>query len=196
MPIHSVSACALVGHCCPVNSTGSLGSPPYSEKNAEIFVESCLLVQTTKRMPGSAFGQPSRKEGSLKSFITSYLPLGYSRFRVDRVNLAAAKQTLRQLWRPPGRLQSVFGSRYRVSRVFLAAAMLTLESFWGRVVLACYSGSRVGKRLRHGDSPDMDDGARSESMSVQACPAFVSEQDKTALSLITASSRRPHPSAQ
>ncbi|GFN85616.1 hypothetical protein PoB_001212200 [Plakobranchus ocellatus] len=43
------------------------------------------------------------------------------------------------VWRPPGRLQSVFGGRYRDSRVFLAAAMLTLESFWGRVVLARYT---------------------------------------------------------
>ncbi|GFO10073.1 hypothetical protein PoB_003657800 [Plakobranchus ocellatus] len=33
------------------------------------------------------------------------------------------------VWRPPGRLQSVFGGRYRDCRVFLAAAMLTLESF-------------------------------------------------------------------
>ncbi|GFN85520.1 hypothetical protein PoB_001202600 [Plakobranchus ocellatus] len=49
-------------------------------------------------------------------------------------------KTLKQFWRPPGRLQSVFGGRYRDSRVFLAAAMLTLESFWGRVVLACYTG--------------------------------------------------------
>ncbi|GFO10502.1 hypothetical protein PoB_003700700 [Plakobranchus ocellatus] len=56
------------------------------------------------------------------------------------VNPAAARQTLKQIWRPPGRLQSVFGGRYRDSRVFLAAAILTLESFWGRVVLACYTG--------------------------------------------------------
>ncbi|GFO00755.1 hypothetical protein PoB_002726000 [Plakobranchus ocellatus] len=63
-----------------------------------------------------------------------------SRFRVSRVNPAAARQTLKQFWRPPGRLKSVFGGRYRDSRVFLAAAILTLESIWGRVVPACYTG--------------------------------------------------------
>ncbi|GFO25981.1 hypothetical protein PoB_005248600 [Plakobranchus ocellatus] len=63
-----------------------------------------------------------------------------SRFRVDRVNPAAAKQTLKYIWRSPGRSQRVFGGRYRDFRVFLAAAMLTLESFWGRVFLACYTG--------------------------------------------------------
>ncbi|GFN78860.1 hypothetical protein PoB_000536600 [Plakobranchus ocellatus] len=63
-----------------------------------------------------------------------------SRLRVDRVNLAAARQTLKSFWWPPERLQNAFGSRHRDSRVFLAAAILTLESFWGRVTLACYTG--------------------------------------------------------
>ncbi|GFO03809.1 hypothetical protein PoB_003031400 [Plakobranchus ocellatus] len=58
-----------------------------------------------------------------------------SRFRVDRVNPAAARQTLKKPWRPPGRLHSAFGGRHRDSRVFLAATILTLESFWGRVIL-------------------------------------------------------------
>ncbi|GFN83664.1 hypothetical protein PoB_001017000 [Plakobranchus ocellatus] len=66
-----------------------------------------------------------------------------SRFRVDRVNPAAARQTLKHFWRPPGRLHSAFGGRYRDSRVLLAAAILTLESFWGRVILACYIGVLV-----------------------------------------------------
>ncbi|GFN94819.1 hypothetical protein PoB_002132500 [Plakobranchus ocellatus] len=72
--------------------------------------------------------------------VLCYPPLGQSRFRVDRVNPAAARETLQNIWRPPGRLQGVFGGRYRGSRVFLAAANLTLESFWGRVILACYTG--------------------------------------------------------
>ncbi|GFN76033.1 hypothetical protein PoB_000253900 [Plakobranchus ocellatus] len=71
-----------------------------------------------------------------------------SRFRVDRVNLAAARQTPKHFWRPPGRPQSVCGGRYRDSRVFLAAAILTLESFWGRVVLACYTGLRFESRTK------------------------------------------------
>ncbi|GFO40000.1 hypothetical protein PoB_006650500 [Plakobranchus ocellatus] len=62
---------------------------------------------------------------------------------LEKVNLAAVRQTPKYSWRPPGRLQSVFGGRYRDSRVFLAAAMLTLESFWGRVVLACYTGTQA-----------------------------------------------------
>ncbi|GFN95426.1 hypothetical protein PoB_002193200 [Plakobranchus ocellatus] len=106
-----VSFCDLVGKCCPVNSTGSLDSLLYSEKNAGIFVESCLLLQSAKRMPGTALGQSSTREASLKSFITSYPPMGQSRFRVDRVNVASARQTLKYLWRPPGRLQSVSGGR-------------------------------------------------------------------------------------
>ncbi|GFN91448.1 heat shock protein 75 kda, mitochondrial, partial [Plakobranchus ocellatus] len=64
-----------------------------------------------------------------------------SRFRVDRVNPAAARQTLKQSWRLPGRLQSAFGGHHRDTRVFLAAAILTLESFWGRVTLACYTAN-------------------------------------------------------
>ncbi|GFO11969.1 hypothetical protein PoB_003847400 [Plakobranchus ocellatus] len=42
-----------------------------------------------------------------------------NRFRADRVNPAAARQTLKQFWWPLGRPQSVFGGRYRDSRVFL-----------------------------------------------------------------------------
>ncbi|GFO01667.1 hypothetical protein PoB_002817200 [Plakobranchus ocellatus] len=72
-----------------------------------------------------------------------YLPLRWSRFRVDRVNPAAARQTLKKFWWPPGRLHSIFGGRYSDPRVFLAAAILTLESFWGRVVLACYTGGCI-----------------------------------------------------
>ncbi|GFO25258.1 hypothetical protein PoB_005176300 [Plakobranchus ocellatus] len=61
----------------------------------------------------------------------------------DRVNPAAARQTLKYFWRPPDRLQSVFGSRHRDSRVFLAAAILTLDSLWSRVILACYTIHQV-----------------------------------------------------
>ncbi|GFO39335.1 hypothetical protein PoB_006584000 [Plakobranchus ocellatus] len=67
---------------------------------------------------------------------------GYmSRFRVDRVNPAATRQTHKQFWRPPGRLQIALGAHHKDSRVFLAVAILTLVSFWGRVILACYTGT-------------------------------------------------------
>ncbi|GFO03130.1 hypothetical protein PoB_002963500 [Plakobranchus ocellatus] len=59
---------------------------------------------------------------------------------INRVNLLAARQTLKYFWRPQGRLQSVFGGRKANSRVFLAAANLTLESFWSRVIIACCTG--------------------------------------------------------
>ncbi|GFN95258.1 hypothetical protein PoB_002176400 [Plakobranchus ocellatus] len=77
---------------------------------------------------------------TLETYLLLRLIKTKSRFRVDRVNSATARQTLKQFWRPPSRLQIVFGGRYRDSRVFLAAAILTLESFWDRVVLACYTG--------------------------------------------------------
>ncbi|GFN86458.1 hypothetical protein PoB_001296400 [Plakobranchus ocellatus] len=54
-----------------------------------------------------------------------------SRFRVDRVNTAAARLTLKQILRPPGRLQSGICGHHRDSRVFGAAAILTLEFFLG-----------------------------------------------------------------
>ncbi|GFO27920.1 hypothetical protein PoB_005442500 [Plakobranchus ocellatus] len=60
----------------------------------------------------------------------------------QRVNPAAARQTLTDLWRPPGRLQGAFGGRLADSRLFLAAATLTLECFLGRVILASYTGTR------------------------------------------------------
>ncbi|GFN88514.1 hypothetical protein PoB_001502000 [Plakobranchus ocellatus] len=68
------------------------------------------------------------------------------RFRVDRVNLAAARQTHKYFWRPPCRLQSVFGGRHTDSRVFLAAANLTLESFWSRFIIACYPGATASSQ--------------------------------------------------
>ncbi|GFO38139.1 hypothetical protein PoB_006464400 [Plakobranchus ocellatus] len=108
------------------------------------------LYKLQKGCPGALLASRRRKKHHWKAsspgpesfYITSLnQPISLrSRFRVDIVNPAAAKQTLKQFWRPPGRLQSVFGGRYRDSRVFLAAAMLTLESFWGRVVLVCYTG--------------------------------------------------------
>ncbi|GFN87526.1 hypothetical protein PoB_001403200 [Plakobranchus ocellatus] len=70
-------------------------------------------------MHWSTFGQPLSKEASLESFIT-------------RVNPAAAKQTLKQFWRPPGKLQGVFGGHYRDSRVFLEAASVLHLLHWKR----------------------------------------------------------------
>ncbi|GFN91959.1 hypothetical protein PoB_001846500 [Plakobranchus ocellatus] len=55
-------------------------------------------------------------------------------------SIASLNQPTESIWRPPGRLQSVFGGRDIDSRVFLAAASLTLEFFWGRVIIACYTG--------------------------------------------------------
>ncbi|GFN87842.1 hypothetical protein PoB_001434800 [Plakobranchus ocellatus] len=54
-----------------------------------------------------------------KTIITKQNRQLKSRFRVDRVNPAAARQTRKNFWRPPGRLQSDFG-----------AAIETLECFW------------------------------------------------------------------
>ncbi|GFO19076.1 hypothetical protein PoB_004558100 [Plakobranchus ocellatus] len=83
-------------------------------------------------------------ERFLKSSRQSLCGVSPAHANLILVNPVAARQTLKQSWRPPGRLQSIFGGRYRDSRVFLAAAMLTLESFWGRVELACYTGPVKG----------------------------------------------------